>query len=65
VSYRGQHAAAFINSIAEEGDKSEALEYLQRTWDDFINLRIALKRLGYSNQHIDTMVRDGTLGKVY
>jgi hypothetical protein len=25
--------AAFINAIAEEGTKAEAIEYLQKTWN--------------------------------
>jgi hypothetical protein len=43
----GQHPAAFINSIGEEGDKAEAMLYLQETWDELMNLSIALVRLGF------------------
>jgi len=30
--------AAFINSIAEEGSKKEAVEWLQKTWNDRCHL---------------------------
>lgn len=31
--------AAFINAIAEDGDKAEALEWLQKTWDELCYVR--------------------------
>jgi hypothetical protein len=37
------HPAAFINAIAEEGTKSEAIEWLQRTWNENCELRAALR----------------------
>lgn len=33
------HQAAFINAIAEEGTKAEAIEWLQKTWDENCELR--------------------------
>lgn len=36
--------AAFINAIAEEGTKEEAIEYLQKTWNELCYLR---KELAY------------------
>ena len=35
--------AAFINAIAEEGTKAEAIEYLQRQWNKTCALREALE----------------------
>lgn len=35
--------AAFINSIADEGSKREAVEWLQRTWNELCALRGAVK----------------------
>jgi hypothetical protein len=34
--------AAFINAIAEEGTKAEAIEYLQKTWNENCALRAQL-----------------------
>jgi len=34
-----RHPAAFINEIAEHGDKAEAITYLQQTWDELWELR--------------------------
>ena len=31
--------AAFINTIAEEGTKAEAVKYLQKQWDETCALR--------------------------
>jgi NTP pyrophosphatase (non-canonical NTP hydrolase) len=33
--------AAFINAIAEEGTKAEAVEWLQKTWDELCAVRAA------------------------
>lgn len=38
-NYRARHPAAFINMIAEEGTKAEAIEWLQRTWDDYTDAK--------------------------
>lgn len=32
--------AAFINAIAEEGDKAEAIHYLQKTWNEACALKV-------------------------
>lgn len=34
--------AAFINAIAEEGTKEEAVQWLQKQWDETCALRVAL-----------------------
>lgn len=39
--YTARHPAAFINAIADEGTKAEAVEWLQRTWDELCDLRAA------------------------
>jgi len=36
---RTHHPAAFINAIAEEGTKAEAVEWLQRQWNENCELR--------------------------
>lgn len=42
---RPKHPAAFINNIAEEGTKEEAITFLQRTWDDLIEAQTENRRL--------------------
>ena len=37
--------AAFINNIADEGTKAEAVAYLQKQWNETCALRAALKDL--------------------
>ena len=37
--------AAFINAIAEEGTKAEAVEWLQKTWDENCDLRTEIESL--------------------
>ena len=39
-----KHPAAFINAIAEDGTKDEAVRYLQSTWDDLCDLRATVAR---------------------
>ena len=39
MTYLAKHNAAFINAIAEEGTKAEAIEWLQKTWDDYVDLK--------------------------
>lgn len=39
MSYTPKHNAAFINAIADEGTKEEAIEWLQKTWDDYVDLK--------------------------
>jgi len=57
--------AAFINAIASEGDKSEAIHFLQETWNDLVNLEIALIRLGFTRPQLEKMKKDAELGKVF
>jgi len=35
--------AAFINAIAEEGTKEEAVEWLQKTWDQLCAMKQILR----------------------
>ena len=37
--------AAFINAIAEEGTKAEAVEYLQKQWNEVCALRSAAREV--------------------
>lgn len=37
--------AAFINVIADEGSKAEAVEWLQKIWDELCYVRQELKTL--------------------
>lgn len=62
---RKRHPASFINVIADEGSKAEAIEWLQCIWDDYMNLRIAVILLGFTNAQADKMVAEGSLGKVF
>ena len=38
--------SAFINAIAEEGTKAEAVEHLQQTWDELQTLKTMLGEYG-------------------
>lgn len=40
MSYTAKHPAAFINALAES-PKADVLEWLQRTWDEFQDLKVA------------------------
>ena len=62
---QGQHPAAFINCIGEEGTKAEAMEWLQRTWDELVNLKLALVKLGFKPSQIQKMQDEGSLGQVF
>lgn len=59
------HPAAFINAIADEGDMEEAIHFLQETWDELVNLKNGLFRLGFTTEHVNRMMKDGTLGPVF
>lgn len=48
--------AAFINAIAEEGSKADAIEHLQQTWDELQTLRAACVRDGYDLHYLDNGV---------
>lgn len=60
-----QFPAAFINVIAEEGTKEDAVQHLQETWNQFMCLQTALVGLGFTKAQINKMSRDGNLGKVF
>jgi hypothetical protein len=58
------HPAAFINAIAEEGTKAEAVEWLQKTWNENCELRAALRHIDRINDNparynpeIDAVIR--------
>ncbi len=46
--------AAFINAIAEEGTKAEAIEYLQKQWNETCALRAELTRLHEKHGYAET-----------
>lgn len=60
-----QHPAAFINVIAEEGTKADAITHLQQTWSELMNLEVSLIGLGFAKTQINQMKREGKLGKVW
>lgn len=60
-----QYPAAFINVIAEEGSKGDAIEHLQQTWNQLMSLQSALIGLGFTKGQINQMSREGKLGKVF
>ena len=43
--------AAFINAVAEEGTKEDAVKYLQEQWNETCALRAALKQISEWNGH--------------
>ena len=43
--YMKHHPAAFINAIAEEGTKAEAIKYLQETWNELCDLKEILTEI--------------------
>jgi len=45
--------AAFINAIAEEGTKAEAVQWLQKLWNENCALRTALKGAGAEPHSIE------------
>lgn len=60
-----KHPAAFINIIADEGNKKEAVRYLQETWDELMNVQLALIKLGFTRDQFNEMKEKGSLGKVF
>lgn len=51
-----RYNAAFINNIADEGSKAEAVEWLQRTWDELQTLRnILIDELGFTHEQLNHM----------
>ena len=68
-----KHPAAFINVIAEDGTKAEAIEYLQETWDDLCearmsrdkviaDLRSALSKLGKYRKALEQIANERPAG---
>lgn len=57
--------AAFINCIADEGDKYEAIRWLQTTWNELSTLRRAVIKLGFTTEQVDSMMTEGTLGPIF
>ncbi len=55
--------AAFINAIAEEGTKAEAIEYLQRQWNETCALRAALEKIARSNTAYGIISRNALGGQ--
>ena len=48
--------AAFINAIAEEGTKAEAVEWLQTEWNENCALRAALEIIAGRRQCVDNLI---------
>lgn len=59
------HPSAFINAIAEEGSKEDAIQHFQATWNDLMNLHLALIGLGFTKGQINKMQKEAALGKVF
>lgn len=59
------HPAAFINVISEEGTKEEAVAHLQKTWNELLNVQIALIGLGFTTAQFNKMKNEAKLGKVF
>jgi hypothetical protein len=38
--------AAFINAIHDDGTKEEAVKFLQETWNELVQARTELRRMG-------------------
>lgn len=55
----GRHRAAFINAIWEEGTKDEAVEWLQKTWDENCDLRSLNAELAVALEQIYSECKDG------
>ena len=54
--------AAFINAIADEGTKAEALEWLQKTWNEHMRLLDAVAAIYYAGYwHADRPVDEKAL----
>lgn len=54
--------AAFINAIAEEGSKAEAVEWLQNTWNEHMALVRAVQALYFAGYwHADRPVDEAAL----
>lgn len=51
--------AAFINAIAEEGTKDEAVAWLQKQWNETCALRAALKPFAEAADSLDDEHKDG------
>ena len=52
--------AAFINAIAEEGTKQEAVQWLQATWNERCELADALEALQAENARLREALVDAT-----
>lgn len=51
--------AAFINALAEEGTKDEAIEFLQQTWNELMALQDAVRNLYFAGYwHADREVNE-------
>jgi hypothetical protein len=50
--------AAFINAIAEEGTKAEAIEWLQKQWNESCALRSRLKYTTEALEQADKVIFD-------
>ncbi len=53
-----RHPAAHINAIAEAGTKADAIEWLQKHWDENCELYAEIERLRAENKELLTALRD-------
>lgn len=53
-----KHPAAFINAIAEEGTKEEAIFFLQKTWDELCDLKEKVNAISLGLGHITDGSKD-------
>ncbi len=54
-----KHPAAFINAIAEEGTKAEAIKYLQETWDELMDAKTKIKELEARVEAFEASIGEG------
>jgi hypothetical protein len=54
MTYKAKHPAAFINVIHEEGTKEDAVLWLQKIWDEYMELNIRITKLEELVRSLDT-----------
>jgi len=60
-----QRPAAFINAIADEGTKAEAVEWLQKTWNELCQAQDALRSLRSATPANARAVAEATMDAAY
>jgi hypothetical protein len=54
MTYKAKHPAAFINVIHEEGTKEDAVLWLQKIWDEYMELDIRITKVEELVRSLDT-----------